>query len=262
MNTQVKSTWLVFTGQQWLNSLKIFLPPEINFFSLLSLNSFIRTWQIVLRYFWWLLLAIPAIIFLQSYAIQYSFYANIGLSLIQTLVIFILYLAIRPSVQPKDYQYFFSYVKHCLIFWFYFIVLMFVASGIFSVALLMAFSMHIGGLLAFFMHACSTLAIAVFMFSFFFFLDSQLSFKNLNLSFWRGIKMVWYGLPFILICLAVFNLLEKTIKHFIYGLLYLKVPLFSVVLVYGSYFILFSLLLCMFNVFYNKRIAETFVRYF
>lgn len=261
MNIQVKHNWFVFIGQQWLNALKVFFPPEIKFFTLLTINAFIKSWKLVISYFWWLLLMIPVLICLQSW-INYSFYINPALICVQSLTIFVLFLAVRPSVGPKNYHYFFSFFKHGLYFAFYFLSLLLLGAVIFALGIIFAVTVKYGDFFISLIHFFSMLTTSVFLFSFFFFLDAPLAMKNMYKSFLSGIKITWYGFPFVFICLFIFNLLEKTTKSLIYGALYLASPVSAMILVYVIYFIFFSLLLCAFNVFYNKRVSEGFAYYF
>jgi hypothetical protein len=154
----------------WKESLGIFQKSEFKVFILLVLNTFVRSVRIVFKNFWWL------------------FFASCIIPPLIIPLMFAVFLAIRPSVERKDFFYFTKYAGKIWGF-----LLIFSINVMFPLAFLAAPS----GIL--------------------FFMDQESNFKNVIVSMYRGLKLLLHFLP-VCFCISfthmfVFLLLVK--RYFI-----------------------------------------------
>ncbi len=169
----------------WRDSIVYFKKENLKLYILGSLGTWKRALEILIHRFWWLFLAwlfwlgylvwglgIDALA--TSWVTSLSgFFLKITMAVFvtwffQAMIYYVIIMALRPSIEAKDYAYFMKY-SHS--FWLFFIVGIFTSNLIF-------FSLITLPLL--------------------FFLDSDQSLKSLYLSLIRGFKAMVYFLPFFL----------------------------------------------------------------
>ncbi|MGE0207089.1 MAG: hypothetical protein AB7R69_04560 [Candidatus Babeliales bacterium] len=252
-----------FLGKQWLNSLKFFLPKNITLFLLVSLNAMWQAWKIIGFYFWWIFLIEPAMVYLNPFIltlhnwVAVSLFMTFFLPVVQLAILCIIILALRPSVALKNYHYFSHYTGHFLSYLMVIGIIFFimVMGTIFSVT--HTFTAFLNPMVQWFFIQCS---MSFMIFSAFFCFDAPLT-PDVLLSFWRGFKMVWYGLPFCLVCTIIFYSLGSLCAGFLSSVASVAPGLIAFIF-YIGYYILLSLLIAVFNNFYLKRAHEDYDLYF
>ncbi|MBS1988642.1 hypothetical protein JST56_06680 [Candidatus Dependentiae bacterium] len=190
----------------WQESLGLLHWSTSKLLFLASLNTFIRAIGLIIKYFWWLIVAIIAFNIGALYKNTGIFHEICLYSSIVLLNMYLFYflLAVRPSVERKDFCYFFRYFPALIIFILSAFPYIFSFGNNFVLSLL---SSLLGHFLFIFMN-----------YSTFFFLDSDLSLSSLIPSIKRGFALVWSFFPGIML----FNLIIFTISiifSFIIGLL-------------------------------------------
>lgn len=175
----------------WQESLMLVRWNTSKLLLLASLNTFIRAISLMMRYFWWLIIAIMALNIGALYKEvglfhEVALYSSIVL---MNLYLFYFLLAVRPSVENKDFCYFFRYFSGLIIFMLSGLPYLLNGNQNLAVWLLCSLIGH-------FLFICMN-------YSTFFFLDSDLSLKSLLPSIKRGITLVWSFLPGI----VIFNLI-------------------------------------------------------
>src|SRR5579872_2247041 len=175
----------------WKDSLTIFKPDNFKLFTLITLNSLVKSYQVWLRYWGWL-----AILYFLFHAISF----RIGFILIPFLIYVSFFLSVRPSVKIKNYTYFAEYaVRSCYVI--LFLAIWLVALGnLISVKLQSTptgtiYSMEPSS--GFICAALFDLIVSGFYTLFIF--DSRGAWQDAFASIWRALKMFLFNLPFCLI---------------------------------------------------------------
>lgn len=190
----------------WQESLGLLHWNTSKLLFLASLNTFVRAASLIMKYFWWLIIAIIALNIGTLYKNTgtfhvFSLYASI---ILLNMYLFYFLLAVRPSVERKDFCYFFRYFPALIIFILSAFPYIFNLSNNLVLSLLSSLIGHL-------IFICMN-------YSTFFFLDSDLSLSSLIPSIKRGFTLVWSFLPGIML----FNLIIFTISiifSFVIGLL-------------------------------------------
>jgi hypothetical protein len=168
----------------WRDSLAYFKKDNLKLYLLGSLGTWQRALNILVHRFWWLFIAwfswlgflvwhsgIEGLTTMFPGSLVKLTTGIIITWFLQAAIYYVIIMAIRPSLEPKDYAYF---IKYAYNFWLFFI------SGIF---------------------ASNILVLSLIALPLLFFLDSDQSAKSLYLSLIRGIKAMVYFLPFFLFVL-------------------------------------------------------------
>ena len=190
----------------WKESLGLLHWSTSKLLFLASLNTFVRATKLIVKYFWWLTIAIIAFNIGALYKGTGLFHqaALYGSIILLDIYFFYFLLAVRPSVENKDFCYFFRYYPALIVFMLSALPYAFNVSNSPITSLL-----------------CSLIGHLIFIcmnYSTFFFLDSDLSLNALIPSIKRGFLLVWSFFPGIII----FNLIIFSISivfSFIVGLL-------------------------------------------
>jgi len=182
--------------QLWKDSLKIFIPRNFKLFCLVSLNAAIATYRVWLPQFWMLFVVsfvadlFPLLPFRLG-PLHLSVSALISI-MAKYLLFMTLLLSLRPSVRRKTYRYFLTYGPHIgFIGLFFFIKTFFfqivgrvgpAAADLFAMSLFVPLAL---------------VPMTIFLM---FYFDTPGRFKDLFSAIWpSGIKMVLFGLPFLVL---------------------------------------------------------------
>lgn len=261
--------------RSWRDSLSLFMPQNAKLFSLVTLKSILNSYRIIFKDLWWLLLLAWA----TGYGIKNGWIGLIRGQLLQLfvwlIIIFIIYLIIRPSLPRKNWGYYGS--KWPLFF--YFVPLSLLALALPFIFLRLATEVGLWAItiqplfyylyllivwlpvgLAF-IAAPEVLPIyssPLLSFIFLFLFDSRGTPLDLLKSIWRALKMVMYNWPF---CAIVYTVL-------LFGAYYLQIGIYKLL---GTHTFLSSTLvgtlalvipLCLWTMFYTKRLHDQFNLYF
>lgn len=298
---QALLNWFYFVGQQWLDSLKVFLFKNFKLFVIVTLNAWLQGAKTFFFHFWWLIFvylffsnhdfnqmlhSILKSFFAEDNALV-SFFKEMGTMLgfaqfyssiayyeiklmgirfhprvfFECLPYFLMLLAIRPSVKQKTYKYYFSYVLQYIIFVF-FLMIVSVSVGLLYKYLPVIFGTHIArfslAILFLFEQEWELFAYSpLLIFAGFFYLDSDGGLLDGLKSLWRGLKMGFYNLPFIVLTFIFAQI-------FIWEIVpYLPIPnvlygIVGIALVWFIYIFYASWL----NNFYIKEAHESYEVYF
>jgi hypothetical protein len=99
---------------RWKESLDIFQRANLKLFVLAILNNFMRSGMLLVQRFWWLLVLwlaaawISLAIGTSSYAFL-VFLAPLPNFIIRTLILYVMIMTVRPSMEAKDYGYYWKY---------------------------------------------------------------------------------------------------------------------------------------------------------
>lgn len=93
----------------WKESLGIFAWGQFKLIVLASLNNFIRSMKLFLKYFWWLGLVEISNLFISN--MQVSTYSSLRIRLTHGVVFFAYILCSRASTERKDMFYFWQYFR-------------------------------------------------------------------------------------------------------------------------------------------------------
>ena len=93
----------------WKESLGIFAWGQFKLITLASLNNFIRSMKLFLKYFWWLGLIEISNLFISN--IQVNTYNSLRIRLTHCVVFFAYILCSRASTERKDMFYFWQYFR-------------------------------------------------------------------------------------------------------------------------------------------------------
>ncbi|MGC2310231.1 MAG: hypothetical protein WA432_01260 [Candidatus Babeliaceae bacterium] len=245
--------------QSWQESLLIFKPRNFKNFLLITAKSYKETVKALLfgaRYF---LLLIAVLLILMTVMIAHLFYIGKNQSLIVSLLsplyyftyyfcLFLVYCAVRPSANKKDYLYFCTFIKK---FFLSFIFMIFFIHLI-SLAILLF-------LATFFTLNCwlDELIHFLYPFSLFFLLDAgnRKKFLWIFYSIGNGLKMFFYNLPLSAVIIVLFYFLYQ-------GVMYLGHTLLFVYLISFLLILLDILYVCLFSNIYIRQIHEHFDWYY
>lgn len=210
----------------WKDSLKIFIPRNLKLFGLVSLNAARHAYRVWFRFFWPLF-----ILYILSGAV--AGYAPRSAALVGAVSCFGLFIAIilcvRPSVKRKTYAYFYDYRWHValvgvLFFADYFVAMEHMANPILATHLFAPLFL---------------VPLTVFML---FYCDTHGRLRDLFLSAWRTLKMLWYGLPFYFILIVATGIFYAGISFLLWELFFPLAYVFRTVplnIFYGVWYSLF-----------------------
>lgn len=108
----------------WKNSVALFAGQQLYLVSLVTLKSFVKTVEILARFWWFLYLFLAVVIFTPLAELltiiipdMHALFIVVSLMInsIASCMIFFTLLTLRSSVLPKNYAYFFIYLKK---FWY------------------------------------------------------------------------------------------------------------------------------------------------
>lgn len=259
--------------RSWRDSLSLFIPENAKLFCLVTLKSILNSYKILFINLWWLF-----IFALGSEAVYYryfgpeSFFALVP-ALAWLVIAFCLFLTIRPSLHKKDLRYYLGYGWYFIYFLIICILIMLIPyyskiiskeiadwtlnSNRFFFFLYIPF-LFIPLLFTFVNPDLLPIYLApIAGFFMFFLLDSRGKINDGFKSLWRTIKLIAYNYPFCVIAYAIFIGLGYALK-------------FGISSLFGSSFILMTFIetifavipLCIYAMFYTKRLHEQFTLYF
>ena len=277
--------------EAWKDSLEIVRPKNFKLFLLVTLNSIVQTYKILITRFWWLFGLFCIMVFSFFYMMMQGKTLSspvlmtamaIGF-LFALLLLFITMLAARPSTLKKNISYFLSYKKHFL----YFVICLAPLFGaLFALVLLGAMNPLLSLWSKF---GLSSKAPFTFQFLFLlfkigsssasvslqlkldqpwlwvwilFFVDAKPTFINLFMAFWRTLKMFVYNAPFWLfgyfLPVWVFNYtLNFLLRSIVVRYHYLSAWAVNII-----WMLLFVVPICYVTNFYVKKIHDQFNLYY
>lgn len=261
--------------RSWKESLSLFIPKNAKLFLLVTLKSIIQSYKIIIRHLWWLFLGSAILDIMYSCFCPNSTYLCLVPLLGWFATIFGMYLIIRPSMKPKNWNY---YKDHWLTF-LYFIFFSIIAYLI-PIALLL-----IGSKIVYLTHHIHTFFYVLFLpfllvpilitflmppnviilyvsplltFFILFMLDSNGSIKSILASIVRAFKMMMYNYPLCILLFGFFvvcSVISTLLIAYLFGRdSFLLSPIVS------NAFL--PIPLCILTNFYVKRLHEQFGLYF
>lgn len=104
----------------WEISFRFLSYNQLKLFSLASLNNFIRSTKLFLKYFWWLIILKFFFIFSNILVNKsiISAHKTVWITVTNTFIIFFYLLTCRASIERKDLEYFLDYSKALLLVFF------------------------------------------------------------------------------------------------------------------------------------------------
>jgi hypothetical protein len=256
--------------RSWKESLSLFIPKNAQLFALVTLKNILQSYTIILRDGWWLfgLSMIAEYIYTRYFGPQ-SFFGFIPL-ILWFITIFLMYLIIRPSLKRKGYSYYKDYIGA-----FFYFALFSILGYLFFLTLLrfaLLFSVTIANPFYFvsnvFMILTALLAPGpqlmplyvspLLTFLILFILDSDRSIASIFKSIIRAFKMVIYNYPFCLIIFSIWALLSVCSQLLIFKIFGPHSFLLSSAVSY----LLLPIPICIFTLFYTKRLHEQFGLYY
>jgi len=260
--------------QTWKESLSLFLPQNLKLFSLVTLKAVIQTYKTWFCYFGWAIalflcidgmfpaLHAPGFIFASPFSLALS--SGMILRLIGwSLLLFSLYLTVRPSLLKKTFKYFIGYAK-------YFIYFFLISLIITWVNLLFLFLMYSGSPT----HAYGMGMSALLIFIGMFLLDSDGRFVSTEYSIFRGFKMFIYNYPFcVIVGIFFMAFMHLGAKLFVMGALALVKllaptaistdPVFALEFAERIFYLLaLPIPVCFIANYYIKKVHDQFTLYF
>lgn len=221
--------------KNWRDSLTIFIPGNFKLFGLVTLNAYVQSMKVMVRYFWWLILLIAGLAWFGYSSVLVSASLYYGL---------VMLMAIRPSLHKKDGAYFAEYSLHGIKFFLgYSCIAIFVLLPFVLIANYLEFtSIALGE---------AVLKPLYWLWAFFFF-DSEKTLSSFFKSIDRVYIMTWRNIPFFVITLAAYA---------VYG--WLASPLIALPKAGWVSLVFIDPLWCAFiNNFYVKKIHDQFDLYY
>ncbi len=197
--------------RNWTESLTFLRWETAKLLLLVTLNTFVRSLRLMIKHFWWLI----ASIFIMT-ALGQLVPEKLAIPLfisLEMLLLLCFFLGARPSLENKDFEYFNKYINFgfkfkrsklglgsfIFVLWFLFFI--------FS-PLLCFMRPLVGGFVTFFVQP-------IFLYAFFFYLDSDLSARFFFPSIKRGFQLFYNFLPGIIVFNAVLGLITAITTMFI-----------------------------------------------
>lgn len=192
--------------QLWKESLVLFAPKNFKLFLLVTLNTIVQIGKALVRYCWAPLLlffAMDLFVAEPLYGLSGTLGgAQVVLVLIRSMMLFLVFLAARPSMLRKGYWYFASYWYY----WFY-VALYALLRLVLQATLVSYLSEHthfLWGIWSFIWpFFAMNLATPLYAYYILFLLDSSGSIFAACASLWRALKMMWYNLPAVFLIHAI-----------------------------------------------------------
>lgn len=259
--------------RSWQESLTLLLPKNLKLFALVTLNSIIALYKLLLRYWWWVVLLAVFTKIINSTDIPlrgepWSTYRFMHLFLIFLfcyisflLLTFVICLSTRPSVAQKDFSYFKSYLPYFLsnilfIISFY-IVWSFAVEPLFTIQPLPYLETFLVSPL--FLPAAGA---SVYIFFLLFFLDSDKKPMQVLFSWLRAIKMTWYNFPICFVVTISYIFLKGLIDYYVWSIVLIDPTSFERFPFLNGSLLLDPIVICIFANIYIKRLHEQFDLYF
>ena len=241
--------------QSWKESLLIFKPQNFKLFLLVTLKAIADTYRVWLKYWGWLFIVNIVFVGISQIGGQAQPYVQVIADYIESTILFMLFLIVRPSLRPKNYAYFMSYKSSM-----YFIyvgavavatIFVWLATWTLFNHLLLLFIPKWIALNTWFVYGM----FLAYLFSFYtlFLLDGDCTTQNALASFIRSGKMIGYNLPFIMPSFIFFIILLLIIRPFIN---------LGPVVYQNALIFLAPIPLCFLTNFYIKRLHDQFDLYF
>jgi len=238
--------------QSWADSLILLKPKSFQLFVMVTIKSILESYKLYIKYFWWLLLAMPLFLFIgpdfaialknnDSYSIaKYCTLLGIVASLYGLLFLAACF-ATRPSILQKDCAYFRNQFKKIILYW--------LAWGALRM-LLMKYALSFGRV--FFPVGNVSLGSSELIFFVLFFADSDGGLKNIVVSAWNTLKMVVYNLPLVFVFNFIFGSSLLFFDYFIYISPLMKLIIGALLMPIG---------VCTYTNIYIKRLHDQFDLY-
>ena len=166
--------------QLWYESISYLHWNTAKLLLLATLNSTVRATCFMVKYFWWLIIIIIAWVMMGTVGIITSTASIYTTALLLNLYLFFFLLAVRPSVENKNFGYFIRYLPGILIL---------ILSMTLSTLAINSFV---------FKMVSSTLSIPL-AYANFFYLDSNFGLGSLLASIKRGFILFWSFLPAVML---------------------------------------------------------------
>lgn len=285
--------------KSWHESLMIFKPANFKVLLGETFSCAARTYVTMFRYFWWLLLICIAVAHYFPHSLEIhpgkpllAYSPNYLINLVLELFfVFTIILIVHHSSKKVNYEYFISklgffipYAGWHIILYSFFLLMVrthgrfsgplgiligaifysingALAGIVFTSLLIEQIWFYIDANIFFDMVIASSMTFWLFplsLFFTFFLLDVKIKPKLMVLSIIRAIKMVWYNFPFCLIIhlvfVFVFAFCNCAVRYLAYRNLMITHNLGIILLA--------PLPICLFSIFYNKRIKEQKKIYF
>ncbi len=224
--------------EAWKSSMALFKPKNFKLFMLVTLKATIDTYRVWFTYWGWIFALCVLVFWVDGAIAQSILVSDLAFGIGLPLLFFTLCLSVRPSVYLKNFGYFTQYLKH--LFHFSIWAILFMAT---NYAVGFEFS-----LLSFF-----------FIFSVLFLLDSDGSIKASLYSLFRGLKMVWFNIPFCVITIVVFKMFTFVLL-FIVNLVFSNQLMTDEIVMLGVMAIL-PLPISFITNFYTKKVHDQFGLY-
>lgn len=235
----------------WKDSLMVFKPGNLKLFSLVTLNSLVKTYQVWLRYWGWLILA----------SIGCAYYLPQAAPLVTIIIYITMFLSVRPSVKIKNWDYFMDYLPHA----FYITVWKVATPWLFwlSMVALKMMITHVRTLIYAQLFAYMFLTVVFYLWinNFYTLLlfDSAGTLSDAVKNLFRAAKMFFYNLPF---CIVITGLVIPLV--WVGNYLVPNSPIFGLYILHVlfEFLILLPLFANIVTNFYVKKVHEQYSLYF
>jgi len=259
--------------QSWKESLLVFKPSNFKLFLMVTLKSIWETYKSLFYHFWWL------VILLVTVPLHKTAFGLLILFGAPLLLVYLILLIARPSVDLKNWAYFAKYILYIIPF-------LIIVAAIFSYYDHIYFNRP-GSLTPFI--SLSQIIIFIFPVQFqyivhrdiqlnqvelfialqlllspfiilfnLFYLDSDKSLRAIVFSFVRSLKMILYNYPACLIIWAIFLLLW----YLFWSILWCLSINFALIFELITFVLLAPIPICIFSNLYIKQVHEHFDLYF
>ena len=197
--------------QLWKDSLKVFIPRNFKLFGLVSLNAAVVACRVWLSQFWSLFVIsfvadlFPVLPFSIG-SLHLSMSALVSITA-KYLLCMTLILSLRPSIKRKTHSYFLEYIPHISLIAIFF----FAKSFFFQIVANMgptAADLFVTSLFV----PLYLIPMTVFLM---FYFDTKGSFKDLVFSLAPSLKMIFWGLPFLILFVWAASLIYWLVFYFL-----------------------------------------------
>lgn len=239
--------------QSWADSLTLLKPKNLQLFVMVTIKSIIEAYSLYVKYFWWLLLAMPLFLFIapdlaaswqnndtQNLA-RYATLVGMAASLYGILFLAACF-ATRPSILQKDCAYFRTQFKKIILYW--------LAWGALRVVLI-KYAVPFGRIL--FSVGSVSLCSPALIFFVLFFADSDGGLKNIFVSMWNSVKMIIYNFPLICVINLLFSVSVLFFSYFFYISTLMQIMIGALLMPIG---------VCTYANIYIKKLHDQFDLYF
>lgn len=256
----VKTTFFSL-ADHWRDSIGFLSVTNSKNLVLLTLNTFLHSGILILKWFNWLV--IGAFI-----GTVFSDYVPVLSFCILALLLYVFIASIRPSVRIKNMDYFMWYARHFPYFLAMICLYVMLEFGItflfYSIGLpewLLLISKQI---LCVFNSLLSLWYVIspIVVYAGFCFFDKEASFYTVFFSLYVGIKMTWYSLPFSLIVATSFAGISVGINTLLFSMTSHQVHIIPMIISAGITMLLWFLFVCLLSVYYIKKAHEHYELYF